>query len=401
MGKQLTITDNGVFVIGSKAFLTVDGVHRKALKMYRTTDGVHRLCFSSGLDVSTMGISYTGNMTDEIVTMSGAQYRLLTLTSSGTLTIDEEVDAEVWLCDGGNAGGQADVGGGGGYFIATAITLPRSATAIIGAGGVDKSGIDYPWRGGDTSFAGIITQRYPSERKDGASGGGEQWDRGYGNGDGKTTCPFGDQIYFSYSSHCAGGGGGGYLEIYGDDYYGYEGGEGGSNGANGYYSYSRDGEVWIEGGQGGSKGGGGGGSAEWYIDWPYAGDGGDAYFYGSGGGGGGQVEVYDSDGNWVDFSQGIGGAGYQGVIYVRIPLVRLITFTLFDLVDKTHKAEEGMTWAQWLSSPLNTGVSYYVEGDLIRHAYSNYYLVVSGTTNRVKASDVITPDGRYGRHAFF
>ena len=44
----------------------------------------------AGIDVAALAITYTGNMTDEIVTMGGGnQYRRLTLTSSGTLTIEK------------------------------------------------------------------------------------------------------------------------------------------------------------------------------------------------------------------------------------------------------------------------------------------------------------------------
>ena len=58
----------------------------------------------AAVDVSALAIAYTGNMTDEIVTMGdGNQYRLLTLISSGTLSIPAEVKADVWLCGGGGA----------------------------------------------------------------------------------------------------------------------------------------------------------------------------------------------------------------------------------------------------------------------------------------------------------
>ena len=45
----------------------------------------------AAVDVSALAIAYTGNMTDEIVTMGdGNQYRLLTLISFGTLSIPEK-----------------------------------------------------------------------------------------------------------------------------------------------------------------------------------------------------------------------------------------------------------------------------------------------------------------------
>lgn len=317
MGKQLAITNNGVFATGSKAFLTVGGVHHKVLKMFRTTEGVHRLCFSGGVDVATMSISYTGNMQDEIVTMSGVQYRLLTLTSSGTLTVDEEVNAEVWLCDGGNAGVVYDSGGGGGYIGSAALILPLSTVAIIGSGGRTSGD-----RGGKTSFGGATSNRPSGSGSftDGASGGGQQWDRNRGTGQGKTTYPFGDQVYFKDRPHSAGGGGGGYLEVWcdGESFINYDGGWGGSNGSNGDYSSYYEGYDYSAGGTGGKYGGGDGGYAE--FDGLYAYDGDPAYFYGGGGGGGSEIELYDQDGNNVDYYHGSGGAGYQGVIYIRIPI---------------------------------------------------------------------------------
>ena len=59
----------------------------------------------AAIDIAALTISYTGNMIDNIVTMGdGRQYRLLTLTSSGTLSIAAEVKADVWLCGGGANG---------------------------------------------------------------------------------------------------------------------------------------------------------------------------------------------------------------------------------------------------------------------------------------------------------
>ena len=96
--------------------------------------------------------SYTGNWTDTtIFDADGTEYRLLTLTSSGTLTLDTEIEAEIWLCDGGMKGGRVKSskvngtnGGMGGKFLpAQKITLPAGTTSVtIGAGnsGVTKFG---------------------------------------------------------------------------------------------------------------------------------------------------------------------------------------------------------------------------------------------------------------------
>ena len=72
----------------------------------------------------------------------------------------------------------------------------------------------------------------------------------------------------------------------------------------------------MAGGTGGNKGGGKGGAASdsslYGSSYTYNGTG--ATFYGSGGGGGGShVNAY------VEASPGSGGAGYQGVVYLRVP----------------------------------------------------------------------------------
>ena len=93
----------------------------------------------AAVDVSALAIAYTGNMTDEIVTMGdGKQYRLLTLISSGTLSIAQEVKADVWLCGGGARGGsgsypQYNSGGGGGYVNSSSGQTIKNVVAVVGA----------------------------------------------------------------------------------------------------------------------------------------------------------------------------------------------------------------------------------------------------------------------------
>lgn len=320
MGKQLAITENGVFTTGSKAFLTVDGVHRKVLKMFQTTDGVHRLCFSGGGDVATMGISYTGNMTDEIVTMSGVQYRLLTLTSSGTLTVDEKVNAEVWLCDGGNSASVGgNTGGGAGAYVASGtVVLSEASVAIIGSGG--RAGNF----GGETSFMDIKPKGEKKYIEQGGSAGGSN--SGSGRGDGITKYPFGDSVYFAGKCHCAGGGAGAYACYFAD----VSSGEmqwnacGGSNGGGqtgGHMESLYSPECDIYGGSGGSFGGGDGGNLTIYDLYDASTeDGYNAFWYGSGGGGASCVDMFDENEDNVTYHYGSGGQGYQGVIYVRIPI---------------------------------------------------------------------------------
>lgn len=248
----------------------------------------------SSIDVAALAIAYTGAMTDQIVTMGdGKRYRLLTLTSSGTLTVEKPVQADVWMCGGGGHGAGDAGGGGGGGYVASAykVTLPLSSAAVVGAAS------------GASSFAGVTANPGESTTKgDGGSGGSGGGAGGYiydgGTGAGITTYPFGDTSYFSGRPHSGGGGGGGYL----NGSYNMGGGYGGSNGDNG--ESTPTGRTAGNNSQGGNYGGGRGGYA--------GGNGSAATFYGGGGGAGG----YDRQEDEV----GSGCPGYQGVIYVRIPL---------------------------------------------------------------------------------
>lgn len=226
-------------------------------------------------DPSKMKISYTGTIIDSgVVNINNIKYRLLQLNSSGTLTIEEEVSADIWMCGGGASGSSA--GGGGGYVNSGSVILTKTSVAVVGASG------------GNSSFMGIVANR--ATGSNGGSGGGGYGD-GYrpttgGSGAGITTYPFEDSSYFQHP-HCAGGGG--YSSW--DWVSGGKGGTGGSNGSNGgggYWNYG----AQQSGGAGGDYGGGMGRGRNAATDGTY---------YGAGGGGG-------------------GGAGYQGTIYIRIPI---------------------------------------------------------------------------------
>ena len=281
---------------------------------------------ASGVDVTTLGISYTGNMTDEIVTMGGGkQYRLLTLTSSGTLTIAQPVVADIWLCGGGAKGGKAWTGGnsdghgGSGGFIAkqTKFTL-QNLSCIVGAAAGNSS------VSGDTLLTancGTVDDMYnePSTPM-GTSGGGGRGSsvssRSGLVGSGENAYPFEDDTYFSGKPHCAGGGGGNYREseyaVSSHDE--SKGGNGGSNGSNGsaggaFSSSHFNKDPGLGGVLGGGKGGNGTGSSKASA----------ATFYGSGGGGG-FAEMYEDDYGDRTYTTSNPSNGYQGVIYVRIPL---------------------------------------------------------------------------------
>lgn len=248
----------------------------------------------AGINVAALAIAYTGNMTDEIVTMGdGNDYRLLTLTSSGTLSIDQPVVADVWLCGGGSQGTQCNyskpISGGAGAYVNSAYGVSiQNGAAVVGAAT------------GASSFGSVTANG--ASGKNGGSGGGESGNNlgdTPGTGAGVATYPFGDTIFFAGKAHCAGGAGGSYSSSSRSS----QGGVGGTNGGNGGEGANGSTSAALGGSFGGGKGGTPGSA------------GGNATFYGSGGGGGGlkASSVYGGAG-------GAGGSGYQGVIYVRIPL---------------------------------------------------------------------------------
>lgn len=272
-------------------------------------DSEGRILWKGGaVDVSTMVIGYTGAYTDQTeVTMSGKKYRLLTLTGSGTLTLPEEVTADVWLCNGGNSGGTwARSGGGGGYFVQKlSIKLATPVVCTIGAGAGENFNSYTPVAGGSTSM-GTITPKAQEASANGASGGGQgAIGDNAGSGGGISTVPFEEATLFE--PHSAGGGAGGINDTVDDITRG--GGVGGSNGANGGARTNNN----YSGGTGGTKGGGTGGDGLKSSTAVNNNMGKAATYYGSGGGAGG-VRVTSSD----EYG-GSGGAGYQGAIYVRIP----------------------------------------------------------------------------------
>ena len=274
-------------------------------------DNTGRILWKGGasVDVAALVIGYNGDYTDQTdVVMSGKHYRLLTLTGSGTLTLDTEVKADIWLCNGGNSGQGRGSGGGGGYiFQSTGQVLGATTVCVIGAGGEGGSTSTSGYAGGSTTF-GDATAEAQTNGSDyianGASGGGYGggYDSRKGVGAYVPTTPFGETTIFDL--HSAGGGGGGLRDR--EDNRTYNGGAGGSDGSDGSDRTSSGNSY----GTGGVKGGGVGGTG----DAATTRNGNDATFYGSGGGGGG--EYYDTAGKRTN---GRGGAGYQGIVYVRIP----------------------------------------------------------------------------------
>ena len=287
MGKKTLITVDSTYREAKTGFLTVDGIYRKIKKGFITSGGVWKEFFSGGVDVAAMAISYSGNHTDQVVTMGdGKKYRLLTLTSSGILTLEEEVSADVWLCYGGGNGASYNgnvggAGGSGGIFCNETATLPKTSTITIAAAG------------GASNISGVNLSNWLTGA--GGGGGANGGSKVYGTGGvkaGGDTRPFQDSYFTSYP--CAGGGGGGSANSKsGSNYSGGNGGSSTGAGANGSgYSYSNGGVT-------------GGGRGAYLSGGATA-----ATYYGSGGGGG-QGSSYEYGG---------GKSGYQGLCVIRIPL---------------------------------------------------------------------------------
>lgn len=245
----------------------------------------------ASVDVSALSITYTGAHTDYgMVTMSdGARYRLLAFTSSGTLSIERPVNCEVCVVGGGANGtkatsGSGGAGGAGAYLKNQSVSAYNGGSVVVGAGQ------------GVSSIADVSVNAVSG--KNGGTGAGGNT---AGTGDGISKYPFEDTGYSLWAGkpHCAGGGQG--AQEY-DNGYGHTGGNGGTNGGNGYSRGSNQ-VSFPSGGIGGSYGGGAGG--EKY--------GSNATYYGSGAGGG---ECY------YDEKFYSGGSGYQGIVYIRIPVIQ-------------------------------------------------------------------------------
>lgn len=247
----------------------------------------------TGIDVSSLSITYTGAHTDYgMVTMSdGARYRLLAFTASGTLSIEQPVNCEVCVVGGGANGAKATRSGGGdggagAYLKNQSVSAYNGGLVVVGA------------RQGVSSIADVSVNAVSG--KNGGTGAGGKTG---GTGDGISKYPFEDMSYSLWAGkpHCAGGGQGVYEYKTGmHSTQGFSGGNGGTNGSNGYPQGSNQ-RSDPPGGAGGSYGGG-------------AGNGGNATYYGSGAGGGRYYENADGD---VTLSNG--GSGYQGIVYMRIP----------------------------------------------------------------------------------
>lgn len=272
----------------------------------------------SGVDVANLLIQGSCTFTDYgVVTMGdGNDYRLLAITQSGNLVIFESdgvtscpVNCEVCVVGGGANGELKDsdysgwsMGGAGAYMKNQTITAFQGGSVIIGAAQ------------GTSSIGGISVGAVSGKNggTGGGSTGGSQVEAG-GTGDGISKYPFGDTAYSLWAGkpHCGGGGGAGnsFLSYNDDDervLFVSPGGNGGTNGGNGSANGVAE-EASGNGspGNGGAYGGGRGGYGSTSGN-----SGQNATYYGSGGGGWGNA-------NGI---RGSSGAGYQGIVYIRIPV---------------------------------------------------------------------------------
>lgn len=250
-------------------------------------------------EIGGMAIAYTGTYTDELAEMGSGLYRLLTLTGSGTLTLEKAVKADIWLCGGGLNGKEPGMGGNGACAASASEQTIQSLTVGIGAAAADST------ISGDVTLIGncaTVVLNTSGNAGSGTGGGGYSSDAGT-KGDGLSKLPFGDS-YFT-APFCDGGGGGGFYDN--EQTEEYNGGDGGTNGGNGGASSISN--INRGGSGGGLYGGDGGKGGNNNVNAGAAATG-----YGSGGGGGGYL--YNSTNTY----KGAGGSGYQGVCFIRIPL---------------------------------------------------------------------------------
>lgn len=242
---------------------------------------------ATGVDVANLVIGGSCTFQDYgVVQMNDGDYRLLAITNSGNLWSAQPINMEVCVVGGGANG--MHFGGAGGYLKNQIVEAFEGGGVFVGA----AQGI---------SSINNVSVNSVSGQNGGTGGGGTEINSG-GSGDGLSKYPFGDDSYELWSGkpHCAGGGGGGVSNDYGDFYGGY----GGTNGGNG----GSPGSGSDFGGYGGTYGGGAGGRG--YVSGTA---GSNATYYGSGGGGAG---YYGST------TPAAYGSGYQGIVYIRIPVIQ-------------------------------------------------------------------------------
>ena len=283
-----------------------------------------------------LSFSAAPNFTRELA-LGGRIWREYWITQNCGMTVTgrPNIACAVWMCGGGGGGAYARSsnanpnggGGGGGGFYALYEGPLSDGLITIGQGGAQTGTADAT-NGGASSlamtalnetitanggYAGTSTfsgTGYPSNGGNGGSGGGASGTTGIpGTGQGGNAYPFGDMTNFA-NPWCAGGGAGGSLNS--QTFLFRTGGAGGTNGGSG--GAMQDGATSndVMGGLGGIEGGGNGGSARAGVTTILTG--GYGTMYGAGGGGGSRRYIPPTQ------AVGNGGAGFQGIVIIRIPI---------------------------------------------------------------------------------
>ena len=260
---------------------------------------------SGGVDVANLVIEGSCTFQDYgVVQMNDGDYRLLAITNSGNLVPAQPVNIEVCVV-GGGANGNGYNGGAGAYMKNQVIEAFEGGAVVVGAAQ------------GASSIGGVSVAAVSGKNGGTGAGCGYREYNSPGSGDGISKYPFGDINYSLWSGkpHCGAGGAGGEGQYTTEDdgtrvKILYNGGNGGTNGSNGFVGTREyDGYGSAAKGQGGAYGGGQGG---FDGDATAPGSGANATYYGSGGGGYG-------GGNHL-MGDATVGSGYQGIVYIRIPL---------------------------------------------------------------------------------
>ena len=272
--------------------------------LIRTASNAWTLVPFSGAGSANFSNAATGTYTD-----SGINYKYVTFTGSGTLTVTKAGLADVLLIGGGGGGGfnGGGGGGGGGLNYVTSFYIPVGTyTTTVGAGGASQTkGVNSSLGSLLLTFGGgrgATEEDHPNGGGGGCGGGGGSTDAGgtknqpggagtfgFDGGSGRTNS--------STFRNGGGGGGAGAVGVNAVEGTGAAGGAGLANSITGS-SVTRAGGGGGGGNSAGSGGSGGGGNGA------PSGNGSAGTANTGGGGGGG--------------ANGVGGAGGSGVVIVRV-----------------------------------------------------------------------------------
>jgi len=285
-------------------------------------DGSAWQTFSAG--AADFSDAATGTYTD-----TGVDYKYLTFTASGTLTVTRAGFADVLVVGGGGGGGRCMGGGGGaGGYLQDEVYLDAAThTVIVGAGGVGLASLGNESRPpGAVGEASALGSNFVAVG--GGGGGGDGLAGTYGGSSGggaggsSSNQPAGSNLSvqgFSGGSGLpfagAGGGGGGASEVGANATSNNAGGDGGDGLAN---SLTGTSVTYGGGGGGGSDSGGvgpdtaGAGGAGGGGAGGVGSSGGTAGTANTGGGGGGGGRLNSSSDGFA------GGNGGSGIVIVRV-----------------------------------------------------------------------------------